>query len=270
MAQFLVKTDFVDKTLPVVRVELGGYIDQSNSDKVQKVFDNLFMSGHFNVIFDFSPLIYMSSAGWGVFVGEVKRFRENGGDIKLVNMNAEIYEIFQMLEFYHIMEDYNSMPEALSAFGVEIKTEPNGKIEKREKQAETPPSPPPPKPAPESSSFFEQSKKLFESEEPRNETVPWTPEIKKVPQVEKTITRDNNHRDKKRRSSELDLAILPVQEKIRKIVARFPLISIRKMKRMLKHEDFGRERVNYFRLYRILKELNLESKPKRYRYYRSC
>ena len=29
----------------------------------------------------------MSSAGWGIFVGEVKRFREKGGDIKLVNMN---------------------------------------------------------------------------------------------------------------------------------------------------------------------------------------
>jgi len=148
MVQFLVKTDFVDKTLPVVRVELGGYIDQSNSDKVQKVFDNLVMSSHFNVIFDFAPLIYMSSAGWGVFVGEVKRFRENGGDIKLVNMNAEIYEIFQMLEFYHIMEDYNSMEEALSAFGVETKTEPNGKLQDEEKPAE--PSPPTVQPASES------------------------------------------------------------------------------------------------------------------------
>ena len=51
MEQILVKTEFIDKTLPVVLVQLGGYIDQSNCDKLQKVFDNLALSSHFNVIF---------------------------------------------------------------------------------------------------------------------------------------------------------------------------------------------------------------------------
>ena len=118
MEQILVKTEFIDKTLPVVLVQLGGYIDQSNCDKLQKVFDNLALSSHFNVIFDLSSLVYVSSAGWGIFVGEVKRFRDNNGDIKLANMNSEIYEIFQMLEFYHILEDFSSIEEALEAFGI--------------------------------------------------------------------------------------------------------------------------------------------------------
>ena len=42
MDKLQVKTEFLDKDLPVVCVELGGYIDQSNSDKLQKVFDNFF------------------------------------------------------------------------------------------------------------------------------------------------------------------------------------------------------------------------------------
>ncbi|MEJ2637896.1 MAG: STAS domain-containing protein, partial [Calditrichia bacterium] len=118
MEQILIKTEFVDKTLPVVLVEIGGYIDQGNCDQLQKVFDNLFSSNHFNLIFDLKNLVYMSSAGWGIFVGEVKRFREHGGDIRLLNMTSEVYEIFQMQEFYHILEDYNSLFESLTAFGV--------------------------------------------------------------------------------------------------------------------------------------------------------
>ena len=124
MDQILIKSSFLEKSIPIVLVELGGYIDQSNSDKIQKVFDNLFSAGHYSTIFDFSKVIYMSSAGWGIFVGEVKRFRENSGDIKIVNMNAEIYEIFQMLEFYHILEDYNTIEEALEAYGIHIEQSP--------------------------------------------------------------------------------------------------------------------------------------------------
>ena len=39
MDKILVKTEFLDKELPVVGVQLGGYIEQSNCDKVQKVFE---------------------------------------------------------------------------------------------------------------------------------------------------------------------------------------------------------------------------------------
>ena len=68
----------------------------------------------------------------------------------------------------------------------------------------------------------------------------------------------------------LNMGSLPVQEKIRKIVAEFPLLSTRQIKKMLRHEDFGRHKIGFFKLRSVLKELNLESKAKRYRYYRSC
>ena len=88
-------------------VELDGHIDQSNSHQLQKMFDNILQSGCSKVIVDFNRLFYMSSSGWGVFVGEIKRFRDLEGDIKLTNMNPEIYDVYQMLEFYHIFDDYN-------------------------------------------------------------------------------------------------------------------------------------------------------------------
>ena len=269
MDKILVKTEFLEKTLPVVLVQLGGYIDQSNADKIQKVFNNLFSSSHFHVIFDFTQIVYMSSAGWGIFVGEVKRFRENDGDIKIANMNAEIYEVFQMLEFFHILEDYNSVDEALESFGIEVKKEPPPAVE--------PPSPiPEKKPVPKTEplevkpSFFEQGSRLFSEDRPAVSEKIEKKVVKPKPNPFQIVKAGDNHRDQKQSELHLDITQLPIQEKIRKLVAQFPLLTLRQMKKMLRHEDFGSEKVGLFKLHRLLKELNLENKAKRYRYYRSC
>jgi len=272
MDKIQVKTEFIDKTLPVVCVTLGGYIDQSNSDKIQKVFDNLFSSQHFNVIFDFSKVVYMSSAGWGIFVGEVKRFRESGGDIKIANMDAEIYEVFQMLEFYHIMEDFNTVEEALESFGVQVEKKPDsaGTDEPLD-----PESSPVMKVKPvEPSTFFEKGNELYNKTQiiirDEKKDISITPQPLPAKKEKKKLDDDDNHRHRREEEQRLDIALLPIQEKIRKIVAEFPLLNLRQMRKMLKHEDFGRHRVGLLRLHRILKELNLETKAKRYRFYRSC
>ena len=213
----------------------------------------------------------MSSAGWGIFVGEVKRFRENGGDIKLVNMNSEIYEVFQMLEFYHIIEDYNSIDEALSAYGVEVEkpksTDKGMDIEEIVKTMQ-----PPNGDRDENTTFFEEGNKLFEKAPSAIKDVK-----KPVDVSAKKKMIDLRHSDKpeeqKRKPTpnfELDITQLPIQEKIRKIVSQFPLVSLKQMKKMLKHDEFGREKISLFRLRRILKSLELHTKAKRYRFYRSC
>lgn len=271
MDKLQLKTEFLDKTLPVVSLELGGYIDQSNSDKIQKVFDNLFNSQHFFLIIDFSKVVYMSSAGWGIFVGEVKRFRENGGDIKISNMNVEIYEVFQMLEFYHILEDFNTTDEALESFGVEVEREPEPveeeEIETQEDEPLTDME------TAEPATFFEKGNELYNKTQiiirDHGKDISLTPQPTPIKKVKKKDD-DDNHRLKKEPLEQLNIALLPIQEKIRKIVAEFPLLNLRQIKKMLKHEDFGRHRIGLLRLYKILKRLNLETKAKRYRYYRSC
>lgn len=119
MEQVQIDSKFADKHGEIMVVELGGHIDQSNSYQLQKMFDNIIQSGCFKVIVDFTKLYYMSSAGWGVFIGEIKRFRDNSGDIKLASMNPDIYDVYQMLEFYHILEDYTTVQEAALSFKTE-------------------------------------------------------------------------------------------------------------------------------------------------------
>jgi len=59
---------------------------------------------------------YISSAGWGIFISEIKGIREKGGDLKLVHMIPDVYEVFELLEFNYILKAFDSLEEAVSDF----------------------------------------------------------------------------------------------------------------------------------------------------------
>ena len=63
---------------------------------------------------------------------------------------------------------------------------------------------------------------------------------------------------------------LPLPEKLKTIIAQNGPLSIFKIARHLKTERYGRIALNPIKLYFLLKEMNLETRLKRTRYYRSC
>ena len=113
-----IELHIVDDADRLMLVSVSGYVDQANCHLLQKTIDKCLDNKYYRLVFNLQKLVYMSSAGWGVLIGEIKRFRENGGDIKLANMGPEIYEIYQMLEFYHIISEYPSIEDALKSFNV--------------------------------------------------------------------------------------------------------------------------------------------------------
>ena len=58
-------------------------------------------------------------------------------------------------------------------------------------------------------------------------------------------------------------------EKIKHIVAKKPSINVWGIKKKLNTETYGHTKINYFKLTRLLKELKLDSKEERHRFYRS-
>ena len=76
--------------------------------------------------------------------------------------------------------------------------------------------------------------------------------------------------DDSQRHSIVDLIKLPLLEKIKKLIAEFPLLSIWQIRKLLKDERFGPVHINVFKLYKLLRDNDMETKSKRYRYYRSC
>jgi anti-sigma B factor antagonist len=276
MDELTIKTEFIEKSLPVVLVKLHGYIDQTNCDQLQKILDNLFIGGHYYVVFDFNDLVYMSSAGWGVFVGDVKRFRENGGDLKLTKLTSDMYETYQMLEFYHILEEYSTIEDALAAYGITNKN----KVRQAPSQQTTMENDYREETIEENFVKDEYTDKI-DLDEIKIDKMNGDIDVNEQLNTEDNtfdedsdlidiITSSNEMNDDFDIGSKYNIARLPIQEKIRKLVAQFPLISLREIKKMLKSEEFGREKTGYFKLYRLLKSLNLESRKKRYRFYRSC
>jgi len=268
------KMDLVglDKDNNIVIVELGGYIDQTNSRYVEKVISDILKSEKLKIIFDLSSLVYISSAGWGIFVGEIKTVRDLGGDIKIACMSPEVYEVFQMLEFYHIIQDFSTTDEAAKSF-LNLLTESNdqeeiavmdssenesiedllaqtgvksdGSVQSKEDEIVM-----------EDTSGKEDIKDKENTPKGKNKA-----QKKKIKPIKKLKSSDIN--------TTIDISKLPINEKIKKVVENYPLLTILKIRKMLRHDKFGNTKIGIVKFYRILKSLNLESKKKRYRFYRS-
>jgi anti-sigma B factor antagonist len=112
--QVSVEKTGTQKDISVIKV--GGYIDTTTSAELERALDSLLKSGVFRVIIDLKNVDYISSAGWGIFISEIKGIRERGGDLKLANMIPDVYEVFELLEFHYILKAYDSVESAIKDF----------------------------------------------------------------------------------------------------------------------------------------------------------
>jgi len=97
-------------------IKVGGYIDTTTSSELEHHLTKLLEKGSYNIIIDLGNVDYVSSAGWGIFISEIKGIRERGGDLKLVCMIPEVYEVFELLEFHYILKAFESLKAAVKDF----------------------------------------------------------------------------------------------------------------------------------------------------------
>lgn len=97
-------------------IKVGGYIDTTTSAEFEHSLNTLIKSSCFKIIIDLGNVDYISSAGWGIIISEIKGIREKGGDLKLARMIPDVYEVFELLEFHNILKAYNTLDEAISDF----------------------------------------------------------------------------------------------------------------------------------------------------------
>ncbi|MCD6116338.1 STAS domain-containing protein [bacterium] len=97
-------------------IRVGGYIDTTTSSELERALDDLLKSGVVRVIIDLGSVDYISSAGWGIFISEIKGMRERGGDLKLARMIPDVYEVFELLEFHYILKAFDTIEEAIGDF----------------------------------------------------------------------------------------------------------------------------------------------------------
>jgi anti-sigma B factor antagonist len=229
---------FIGAQANITLLRLKGYLDTTTSAEVSSKLRELMNSNNYQYIVDMSSVNYVSSAGWGVFVGEIRSIRENGGDLKIVQMTPDVYDVFEMLEFNRILDYYETIEEAVNDFdicqGLDITV--NTKLLKNVTAA----------------------------------TMDFSTPIPKS--ITLKLPGNGSHAHRSRfafAKTQVEESALPLVEKIKVIVIDNPTDGLFKIKKKLNTQRFGYEKASLLKIFKILKNYNLETKQKRYRFYRS-
>ena len=78
-------------------LEITEEIDHHSTEKIRRKADNeitRFMPR--KVIFDFSEVSFMDSAGIGMILGRYKMIKMLGGNLEIINVNKSVKKIFEM------------------------------------------------------------------------------------------------------------------------------------------------------------------------------
>ncbi len=202
-----------DGTLRIIRIE--GFLDTTTSQSLAKRLDGLLEREVYKIVIDLEAVDYISSPGWGILVGDIRRIRENGGDLKLARMKPEVYEIYALLGLDSFIESYGSVEEACDQFAelplaIEQPIEPEPVVEEK----------------PERSSAPVVVEVASREEKPEV--------VEEPPPPEKTLT---------------------LSEMILEIVEEHPDFNTWKVKRELDSERYNYTKASWFKVYRELRRL---------------
>ncbi len=104
-----------NRGVSVLRV--SGYVDTTTSPELERRMQALLRDKRYHIVVDLTRVEYISSAGWGIFISEIREIREHGGDLKLAGMVPDVREVFDLLEFENILQAFPDPDLAVSSFG---------------------------------------------------------------------------------------------------------------------------------------------------------
>jgi anti-sigma B factor antagonist len=102
----------------ITLLSVKGFIDTNTVPESERTFQSVLGEKKFNLIIDLKQVNYISSAGWGIFVGEIKRIRNQKGNLFLVSMSPEVTDAYELLQFETILKSFPTVEEAVqNGFG---------------------------------------------------------------------------------------------------------------------------------------------------------
>ncbi len=93
----------------------SGEINEREFETIAGKLRGMLESGDFNIIIDLSRVTHINYKIVGELIEFQKKFKEFGGDIKLVNVSPYLYNILRLYGFYPF-EIYPSRRAALKSF----------------------------------------------------------------------------------------------------------------------------------------------------------
>jgi anti-anti-sigma factor len=260
----------------IALIQIGGYLDTVTSPRLEKALEDLTNEGYSHIICDLGNVNYISSAGWGIFVSRIKRVRDMGGDLVLSRMIPDVFDVFRLLEFDRILKFYENTDKAIKDFD-----DVRGLLPETGEQPGGGNHGGMPEPDREgddgvlgrglpSSGSYPRSLLSPTVGEARFEDTgsgpggngggartgelvePGFPIFPAMPGERNVLDRD-----------------LPLTEKVKLAVIDNPMAGAGAIRRMLNSSRFGYVKVGRLRIRKIFRELDLDTKEKRYRFWRS-
>lgn len=96
-------------------IRLNEELDHHNAIKIRERADRIIERNHIkHIIFDFTGVDFMDSAGIGVIMGRYKKVIFIGGKIAVASINSAVDRIFRLSGLYKIIDKYDSVEAALN------------------------------------------------------------------------------------------------------------------------------------------------------------
>ncbi len=97
-------------------LELSGELDAHTASQLENSLKSLIDQNKNHIIVNCKNLDYIASAGLGVFMAYIEDVRTLGGDIKLTNMNSNVYNVFDLLGFPSLYDILEKESDAIEKF----------------------------------------------------------------------------------------------------------------------------------------------------------
>lgn len=88
----------VHREADLVRVEVGGVIDERGAEDIKRCFGELKGSSFKEVVFDFKKVKHIGSAGIGKLLLFYKDLAIRGGNIRIENASQTVYDLLKVLK----------------------------------------------------------------------------------------------------------------------------------------------------------------------------
>lgn len=97
-------------------IRLTGSLDMYSFHRLEAQLNTFFQQGQCAILLDCHELDYIGSAGLGALIGFAKLAREQGGDLKLLNVPERIFKVIELLGFTKVLQVHSDEGTALNSF----------------------------------------------------------------------------------------------------------------------------------------------------------
>lgn len=97
-------------------LDLNGELDAHTASELESAIEKCQEENAVRLIVNGKQLVYISSAGLGVFMAFIEEIRERGGDIKIAALRPKVYNVFDLLGFPMLFDITDTEEEAVTRF----------------------------------------------------------------------------------------------------------------------------------------------------------